>query len=97
MWDRIWTSGANWLAERVDAEQVLIVCEQIDERQALRLEVLKDKDWRARGGLRALEGQITDGLAVLGFNPVDRTRLGVAEVMRVSKLEALRARRPGAG
>lgn len=82
MWDRIWTAGANWLGELIDADQVLLVCEQVDERQALRVEVLRDKDWRARAGLRALERQITEGLAVLGFNPVDRSRLGTAKTVK---------------
>jgi hypothetical protein len=31
-------------------------------------------------------------LSALGFTPVDRTRMGVAEVRAVSKLEALQAR-----
>jgi hypothetical protein len=85
LWGRLWAAGAGWLSENVDSEQVLLVCEQLDERQALRLEVLRDKDWRARSGLRALERAITEGLAVLGFNPVDRSRLSVmapAEVKR---------------
>jgi hypothetical protein len=93
LWERVWGAGAVWLAERVDAETLLIVCEQMDERQALRVKVLRDGDWRERAGLRALDSQIMDGLAVLGFNPVDRSRLGVAEVRRASTLELLRQRR----
>lgn len=93
LWDTAWGSGARWLARSTDAETLLIVCEQLDERQALRLQVLRDKDWRDRAALRALDGQIMDGLALLGFNPVDRSRLGVAEVASVSKLEALRRQR----
>jgi hypothetical protein len=91
LWERVWTAGANWLAERVDAEQVLILCEQVDERQQLRVRVLRDNDWRDRAALRALDAQVMSGLSVLGFNPVDRSRLGAAEVVkRESKLDALR-------
>jgi hypothetical protein len=96
LWNRVWTSGANWLAEKVDAETVLILCEQVDERQALRLRVLRDGDWRDRAALRALDAQVIAALAVLGFNPVDRSRLGAAEVVKSeSKLDALRRRSSG--
>lgn len=95
LWDRVWTSAANWVSLDTDGEQVLITCEQVDERQALRVAVLREGNWRDRAALRALDAQIMDGLAVLGFNPVERGRLGVAEVTRVSKLDALRASRQG--
>jgi hypothetical protein len=32
LWDRVWSAGATWLAETVDAETVLILCEQADRR-----------------------------------------------------------------
>lgn len=94
LWERVWTSGAGWISPGSDSEQVLITCEQIDERQALRVSVLREGHWRDRGALRALDAQIMDGLAVLGFNPVDRSRLGVAEVKRVSIVEQLRREHP---
>ena len=79
------------MTERIDAETVLILCEQIDERQALRVRVLRDGNWRDRTGLRQLDAQVMAGLAVLGFNPVDRARMGVAEVApSASKLDTLR-------
>lgn len=93
LWDRVWSSGATWLSPATDGEQLLITCEQVDERQALRVTVLREGNWRERAALRALDAQIMDGLAMLGFNPVERSRLGVAEVSRVSKLEQLRASR----
>jgi hypothetical protein len=93
LWDRVWGAGATWLAELVDAEQVLILCEQADERAQLRVKVLKDGEWRERAALRALDAQVMDGLALLGFNPVDRSRLGVAEVKAPSALDQIAARR----
>lgn len=93
MWGRVWGAGATWLAELVDAEQVLILCEQADERAALRVKVLRDGEWRERAALRALDAQIMQGLALLGFNPVDRSRLGVAEVKRVSAVEDFLSRK----
>lgn len=97
LWDRVWNAGATWLAELVDAEQILITCEQVDERAALRVQVLRDGDWRARAGLRALDAQVMDGLAVLGFNPVERSRLGVAEVKRASALDDFLTKRANRG
>lgn len=91
MWCRVWAAGAGWISPATDAEQVLILCEQIDEREVLRRRVeLSPDDWRERGQLRALEAQIMDALSVLGFNPTARSRLGVAEVRRVSLVEQLR-------
>jgi hypothetical protein len=49
-----------------EVELLLLVCEQTDERQALRVQVLRDNDWRERAGLRALDRAIQDGLTILG-------------------------------
>jgi hypothetical protein len=92
LWDRAWQYGTSWIAE-TDVELLLLTCEQVDERQALRLKVLRDGDWRERAGLRALDKEIQDGLSLLGFTPSDRARLGVAEVKVVSALEEVRRRR----
>jgi hypothetical protein len=92
LWERVWRAGAVWLAERIDVETVLMVCEQMDERQQLRASVLRDGHWRDRAALRALDAQLIAGLGVLGFNPSDRARLAVAEV-EPSALDAFMARR----
>lgn len=80
MWERIWNSGAVWLADKIDAESLLVLCEQVDERAALRVLVLRNGDWRQRNALRALDAQVMGALGMLGFNPVDRARMGVVEV-----------------
>lgn len=91
MWERVWARGRAWMAES-DADLLLLTCEQMDERQQLRLKVLRDGDWRERSGLRALDKQIQDALSMLGFTPADRARLGLAEVKARSVLEELRDR-----
>jgi hypothetical protein len=93
MWVRIWSAGAVWLAVLADADMVLLLCEQIDERQALRRSVLKDGGRFDRAALRALEKQIAHGLSMLGLTPTDRARLGVAEVKVESALAKLRRER----
>ena len=85
LWERMWRSGAPWLRPGIDGELMLIVCELSDERRQLRVrlftEFAEGKDvWRLRSGLRALDLQITHGLAQLGFSPTDRAGLGVTEV-----------------
>ena len=40
LWDRAWQSGRAWIAE-TDAELLLLVCEQLDERQKNRVETQK--------------------------------------------------------
>lgn len=92
-WNRAWKAGAAWISASTDVELLQVVCEQLDERQALRALVLRDpSDWRSRAGLRALDKQIADGLSMLGFTPTDRARLGGGEVGRVDELEEFRRR-----
>ncbi|HEX5119830.1 MAG TPA: hypothetical protein VFW65_31985 [Pseudonocardiaceae bacterium] len=50
----------------MDADALLLVCEQMDERVALRVRVLKEGDWRLRSALRTIDRQIASGLASLG-------------------------------
>jgi hypothetical protein len=93
LWERTWSMGQTWLSPITDIELLLITCELIDERWNLRIKVLQDNRPEERRGLRELEKQIVNNLSLLGFTPTDRSRLGVAEVKRVSKLEELRAKR----
>lgn len=94
MWDRAWSNGAVWLSPASDIELVQLLAESIDEREALRAVVLSGEgEWRDRVALRNLDDQVKSYLSALGFTPVDRTRMGVAEVRQQSKLEAMRARK----
>lgn len=90
LWERTWTMGQTWLSPQTDIELLLMTCEMVDERWNLRIKVLQDNRPEERKGLRDLERQLVANLSLLGFTPTDRSRLGVAEVKRVSKLEALR-------
>lgn len=93
MWERVWTSGATWLSVTTDIELVQMLCESMDERESLRAVVLSgEADWRDRVALRNIEGQIHSWLSVLGWNPSDRGKLGVAEVRELTALERLRAK-----
>lgn len=98
LWDWVWTNGAVWVAERVDVQYVLLLCEAMDERIALRLKVLREGSRLERVALRNLDDQIMAGLSELGFTPVSRSRLGVAEVKPAeSTLDRIAARRAQRG
>jgi hypothetical protein len=69
-----------------------MTCELLDERWNLRIQVMSSNRPDERKALRELDRQLVANLSLLGFTPTDRTRLGVAEVKRQSKLEELKSR-----
>ncbi len=92
-WDRIWTAGAHWVSGNTDIQIVQMLCECEDERSLLRHKVLTEHDWHDRVGLRNLEGLILSMYSMLGFSPVDRSKMGVGEVRPGSVLDELRLKR----
>lgn len=97
LWDRVWQTGINWISPNTDLELLLMTCEMIDERWNLRVRVMTDNNPKDRRGLRELDRQIVSNLSLLGFTPSDRSRLGVAEVKRMSKFEELMAKKAERG
>ena len=91
-WRRVWGQGLQWISPNTDVELLLMTCELIDERWNLRIRVMRDNDWRERRALRELDSRIISNLSLLGFTPADRSKLGVAEVKAISKMEALKRR-----
>jgi hypothetical protein len=97
LWDRVWDSGIAWISPNSDIEILLMTCEMVDERWNLRVRVMTDNNPKDRRGLRELEKSIYSNLSLLGFTPADRTRLGVAEVKKMSKLEELMTKKAQRG
>jgi hypothetical protein len=91
-WDRIWGMANTWLSPESDLELLMITSELIDERWSLRVTVFRDGRPEDRKALRNLDKQLVANLSLLGFSPTDRSRLGIAEVKRQTKLEELRTR-----
>jgi hypothetical protein len=91
-WDKVWGSGLSWISANTDAELLLMTCELVDERWNLRVRVMQSNDWRERRALRELDDRIIRNLSLLGFTPAGRSKLGVAEVKAISKMEALKRR-----
>ena len=92
LWDRIWGMGQTWISPSTDVDLLLMTCEILDERRNLRIQVMQNNRPDERKSLRELDRQLVANLSLLGFTPTDRSRLGVAEVKRQSKLEELRSR-----
>ena len=88
-WGVVFEAG-RWITHTTDRELVTLTAEQIDEREQLRALVLASpEDYRLRSGLRDLEKSITSNLALMGFTPADRSRLGFAEVAKKTQLTKL--------
>lgn len=64
LWERVWRSSGDMA---VDVESLLLLCEQMDERVALRVAVLRDGFTQDRAALRTVDRQIAQGLAALGI------------------------------
>jgi len=93
LWDSAMTTGGNWIARNSDTQLLLMTCEQMDRRMSIIRQVEEKQDWRLYRALHDLEKMISSNLSMLGFTPTDRTRLGLAEVKAISKLEQLQARK----
>ena len=97
LWDKVWDTGINWISPNTDTELLLMTCEMIDERWNLRVQVMQNNDPKNRRGLRELDKAIVSNLSLLGFSPSDRSRLGLAEVKKMSKLEELMTKKAQRG
>lgn len=96
LWTKAWRVGRMWVSDITDADLLLMVCEQLDEREVLREMVMLDPGaWRERAALRELEKAIRQGLSLLGFSPTDRMKLGVAEVKKSALQEFMERRQRG--
>lgn len=91
-WSQAW--AIPWLSQSSDYWLVLITAQALDERDQVRLALAESPtDRRMRATLRELDKQVINSYSLLGFTPSDRSRLGVAEVKKESKLEQLMAKR----
>jgi len=93
----------SWLAH-TDRVSVVLLCEKLDRRAAWIIQLadadevlLTDKGYAYPnplvGMLSTLETEIVKLLSLLGLTPADRTRIGLGEVRRASKLAELLADR----
>jgi phage terminase small subunit len=102
LWADIWRDGARWLAPS-DAILVELACKSADMLARLLGALPGEMVTESKTGvlrmhpihaeIRAWQRELTAQLSLLGFSPTDRTRLGLAEVKRMSGLAELLGRR----
>lgn len=102
VWDVV-RDLAPWVGES-DGQALQLLCEKLDRRAVL-LAALESSDFVLYtdkgyayanplvGMLSTLESEVVKLMSLLGLTPADRTKLGVAEVKRVSALDELIAKR----
>lgn len=102
-WRRMFHVAGPWLRP-TDLALVTMFCQACDRREAM-LGLIAEHGYFSTGAqgqvvihpavsqLNVLERQLTVWLTQLGFTPSDRTRLGLAEVQRQSKLDEMMAER----
>ena len=88
-WERAWSQAITWLSPNSDLEAIENAAILADAAAAARKKYLATLEAADARAFVAVNKAFTDSLASLGFDPVSRSRLGIAEVKRVSKLEEL--------
>lgn len=102
-WQRCWSLGQAWLSPTTDREIIERLCRAYDEIDEIRRDLKGEKrvittpngiiSHPLIGQLRKVEELVTRYEGLCGFTPSDRSRLGMAEVQRVSKLEQFLSQR----
>ncbi|MER7126760.1 hypothetical protein [Micrococcus luteus] len=93
LWERIWQDGVTWISPKSDAEAAEQACRLADDIAVARERYRATREPADGRMVATFHRELAAALGALGFDPASRTRLGVAEVTRVSKLEALRAQK----
>lgn len=95
LWERMWQQGITWISPQSDMTVAEMACRLADDIEVARARYRATRDPGDGRMVATFQRELATALGTLGFDPASRTRLGVAEVTRVSKLEALRAKRQG--
>jgi hypothetical protein len=89
LWAKAWDQAITWLSPISDVKQVEHACKVADDLALAREIYRTTRDAQDGRLVVALNKSFIEALASLGFTPVSRSQLGVAEVKRVSALEQL--------
>lgn len=89
LWEKAWDQAVTWLSPISDMKQVEHACKVADDLALAREVYRTTRDVQDGRLVVALNKSFIEALASLGFTPVSRSQLGVAEVRRVSALEQL--------
>jgi hypothetical protein len=93
LWDRAWTVAVTWLSTVSDTEAIRNAAFLADASEAARNKYMATLDSADARAYVAINKSYTDALSSLGFDPIARSRLGVAEVKAATSIEKLLDRR----
>ena len=93
LWNNAWSTAITWLSPDSDFRAIEHAANVADDVAAARAKYRATLDSADGRVLVSLNKSYADALSALGFDPVSRSRLGVAEVKRVSALDQLIANR----
>ena len=93
LWNRAWDAAITWLSPSSDRNAIENAARLADTLATARAKYHATLDAADLRALVQINKSYTDSLSALGFDPVSRSKLGVAEVKRVSALDQLLAQR----
>lgn len=93
LWQMAWGFAITWLSPDSDLEAITSAARLADDVAAARARYRVTTDPADGRILVNLTKAFADSLSSLGFDPVSRSRLGVAEVRKASALDELLAKR----
>jgi hypothetical protein len=92
-WDRAWSVAVTWLSAQSDIDAVENAARLADATEAARNRYMATTEPADAKAYVAINKAYTDALTSLGFDPISRSRLGVAEVRAATSIDKLLERR----
>jgi hypothetical protein len=93
LWNRAWGIAITWLSPVSDIESVKNAAHLADANEAARDRYMISTEPADAKAYVAINKAYTDSLTSLGFDPVSRSRLGVAEVRAATSIDKLLEKR----
>jgi hypothetical protein len=93
LWNRAWGVAVTWLSPVSDIEAIKNAAHLADANEAARDRYMISTEPADAKAYVAINKAYTDSLTSLGFDPVSRSRLGVAEVRAATSIDKLLEKR----
>ena len=93
LWDRAWGIAVTWLSPVSDIDTIENASRLADATEAARVRYMATTEPADAKAYVAINKAYTDALTSLGFDPISRSRLGVAEVRAATSIDKLLERR----
>lgn len=93
LWNRAWGVAVTWLSPVSDIEAIKNASHLADANEAARDRYMISTEPADAKAYVAINKAYTDALTSLGFDPVSRSRLGVAEVRAATSIDKLLEKR----